>query len=687
MAPPSADSAGDPQVAVCRNNPVALWHYRGWGAADDRRQAAYAPLSDEDVCVMKNVTKEECAASSRRAVKNCPDSRSPNQLLRLEYMLVLAILNDDSKTINILTKGSDVSIPHNTGANNPSISPLRREEAYNKYNEIKRDIIKANIQSLEDWIVWKTGIRDRFISRQDMERRGFVDDPEWTLNCSEADEGEYTYTVDAGSSGRPRIIDCTKLRNSIIKADLLSLCNHNFPECWSALTCVSGNCEQEYAQCNDNTNCSTLACKLFHEDHPALRENDGIIDCTPYRDDAPHLRGLQLAEEEEGPTPYETQAHDDITYNIPCYRVASAEEWRRVAGNVGGGSMPATDADGGAPASYCDYTFARGYTSIASTKLISVKDACPIACAAHDSHEIKEREDLYEANHSGSDNICYQLRCGKNMQRDNCTIDGCCNRRPYCADPEEIHPYGCCADALDPDGGPDFPLPALTEGNGGLSAENKVNWKYPASPECLENPSGSGNLGAPPPPPPAGTDFASSVSLQAATYGACAEHGECKVYGHRPFCGRATYSEAKEKCESLNARLCTAEEMDDDCTANQGCYFDNELMWTSTIGKSEYPTRQETLCCGADQDQICDPTGSGLACAETEFINGIGCACERGCWRGTAGSVADANAICPLQCAGDDAFFTNGCTWRNSRGASPDASNPNWWRGYCDPTC
>jgi len=45
--------------------------------------------------------------------------------------------------------------------------------------------------------------------------------------------------------------------------------------------------------------------------------------------------------------------------------------------------------------------------------------------------------------------------------------------------------------------------------------------------------------------------------------------------------GEKTFAEAEAICASANARLCTAEELVNDCSRGTGCGFDDELIWSS----------------------------------------------------------------------------------------------------------
>ena len=42
-----------------------------------------------------------------------------------------------------------------------------------------------------------------------------------------------------------------------------------------------------------------------------------------------------------------------------------------------------------------------------------------------------------------------------------------------------------------------------------------------------------------------------------------------------------TYEEAKESCKNLGARLCTLEEIEEECILNGNCRFNDKLIWSS----------------------------------------------------------------------------------------------------------
>ena len=60
----------------------------------------------------------------------------------------------------------------------------------------------------------------------------------------------------------------------------------------------------------------------------------------------------------------------------------------------------------------------------------------------------------------------------------------------------------------------------------------------------------------------------------------------CSVWGESdagwPCTRDKTFAEAEAICRSVGARLCTAAELVDGCTAGTGCQFDFELIWGTT---------------------------------------------------------------------------------------------------------
>jgi len=59
----------------------------------------------------------------------------------------------------------------------------------------------------------------------------------------------------------------------------------------------------------------------------------------------------------------------------------------------------------------------------------------------------------------------------------------------------------------------------------------------------------------------------------------------CSIWGESfiPQCEDAsTWAEAVTQCDAIGARLCTAQELSDDCTRGTGCGHDAEQIWSST---------------------------------------------------------------------------------------------------------
>jgi len=67
-----------------------------------------------------------------------------------------------------------------------------------------------------------------------------------------------------------------------------------------------------------------------------------------------------------------------------------------------------------------------------------------------------------------------------------------------------------------------------------------------------------------------------------------------------------TFTEAKEICRKEGARLCTAEELKNDCTIGTGCHHDSDLIWSSTKFQkpawANYDTCPHTRCKFEEKD-------------------------------------------------------------------------------------
>ena len=63
-----------------------------------------------------------------------------------------------------------------------------------------------------------------------------------------------------------------------------------------------------------------------------------------------------------------------------------------------------------------------------------------------------------------------------------------------------------------------------------------------------------------------------------------------------PSCYNAkTFSEAENICSSLNARLCTKQEILDDCSQGSGCGHDRRQVWVSDLANTDAPTIAPTI--------------------------------------------------------------------------------------------
>ena len=58
----------------------------------------------------------------------------------------------------------------------------------------------------------------------------------------------------------------------------------------------------------------------------------------------------------------------------------------------------------------------------------------------------------------------------------------------------------------------------------------------------------------------------------------------CNIWAQSdlPDCKELNWLDASNVCKSQSARLCTREELEEDCTAGTGCSYDYRLIWSST---------------------------------------------------------------------------------------------------------
>jgi hypothetical protein len=76
-----------------------------------------------------------------------------------------------------------------------------------------------------------------------------------------------------------------------------------------------------------------------------------------------------------------------------------------------------------------------------------------------------------------------------------------------------------------------------------------------------------------------------------------------------------TYQQAYDKCDSLGARLCTREELYNDCAKGTGCQHDGDLIWAST--QDLMPAGECTDTGLLDWDCDCDVDGGYIADGDT----------------------------------------------------------------------
>jgi len=65
------------------------------------------------------------------------------------------------------------------------------------------------------------------------------------------------------------------------------------------------------------------------------------------------------------------------------------------------------------------------------------------------------------------------------------------------------------------------------------------------------------------------------------------KRGSCSVWGatknlNDGCSGKISFYEAKDYCESAGGRLCTSEELVNDCTRGTGCNYDSAMIWSSS---------------------------------------------------------------------------------------------------------
>lgn len=76
---------------------------------------------------------------------------------------------------------------------------------------------------------------------------------------------------------------------------------------------------------------------------------------------------------------------------------------------------------------------------------------------------------------------------------------------------------------------------------------------------------------------------------------------EVDVWATSLSCHNVTYAEAEQICISQEARLCRKTELESDCTAGSGCFFNDYMVWSSTpltesptVAPTRKPSRRPT---------------------------------------------------------------------------------------------
>lgn len=134
----------------------------------------------------------------------------------------------------------------------------------------------------------------------------------------------------------------------------------------------------------------------------------------------------------------------------------------------------------------------------------------------------------------------------------------------------------------------------------------------------------------------------------------------CDVWGKSIINGHChafeTFEVAEAKCASINARLCTEDEMTSDCTKGTGCQFDFEMIWTSTPVPPS-PCADDSSC---DDGLECttNTCGADGAC-RSEVVPGctnavVGGAPAGNIWSGERVREADPTEQYAVRCCSDD---------------------------------
>jgi len=137
----------------------------------------------------------------------------------------------------------------------------------------------------------------------------------------------------------------------------------------------------------------------------------------------------------------------------------------------------------------------------------------------------------------------------------------------------------------------------------------------------------------------------------------------CGVWGGSKFnnqcSGQKTFSEANAFCKSFGGRLCTSQEVAMDCTHNTGCYYNREMVWTSSIEFETSSSPSVTLHPSPQPSSSLAPSGSPSSipssapsvsyaiatCGSNEFIGTDGCP--------THEEKAERNSLKAVRCCSD----------------------------------
>jgi len=159
--------------------------------------------------------------------------------------------------------------------------------------------------------------------------------------------------------------------------------------------------------------------------------------------------------------------------------------------------------------------------------------------------------------------------------------------------------------------------------------------------------------------------------------------------------GSKTFDQAREICSSINARLCTKEELLKDCTRNSGCGFDSFYNWSmekkapTLCAVNEFVSNKVCVSCPAGTTNVAgdDPSGGNTSCDPTlcavnEYVSSNQCvACPAGTTNAAGDNASGGNTSCDATICAVNEFVQNNacktCPVGTINEAGDDASGSN----------